>query len=105
MKLKAYAIYDNKAAAFGRPFFQSQDGQATRMLADLVNDNSTTIFKHPEDYSVYRIGSYNDENGELIKEAPAHLANAIVFIKDQKDQPVDLTAVPIGKMPLENNKK
>ena len=60
MKVLAFSVYDEKVQAFNAPFFCQAIGQASRSFGDLVNDPQTTIHKHPEDYSLYHVGSFDD---------------------------------------------
>jgi len=77
MKLNAYSIYDQAAAAYMRPFFTEADGRARRMFGDLANDPDHDIGKHPKDYSVWRIGIFDDQKGQLIPEQGECLATAL----------------------------
>ena len=65
MLLNIYTIYDSAAVAYMRPFFQQSDGQAMRSFSDIALDADHEIGKHPEDYSLFRIGTYNDNTGEI----------------------------------------
>lgn len=77
MMLNAYAVFDLKAAAFHPPFFLSTDGLATRFVQDMVNDANSLIGRHPSDFVVYCIGTFNDSNGTLEPIAPRrHVADA-----------------------------
>lgn len=82
MMLNAYSVYDNKALQYYPPFFASTDGAAVRSLSDMANDSSTNIGKHPGDYVLYCVGTYNDQNGELVAERPLrHVADATSLLK------------------------
>lgn len=65
MLYKAFSVYDNKAMMFNAPFFMPHVGMAIRALTDLVNDPSTSISRHPADYTLIEIGTYDDETGVL----------------------------------------
>lgn len=81
MILKAYAIYDNKGLLYHAPFFMSTDGQAVRALSDLVNDNTTSIARHPGDYVLFGIGTYDDQKGMMQGISPlAHICDAISLV-------------------------
>lgn len=60
MKLNAYVIYDNKAKIYNKPFFFVNDSVALRAAQDLVNDRNTDVHSHPEDFTLWRVGSYDD---------------------------------------------
>lgn len=65
MKLQVVAIKDNAAQLFGRPIFVPALGVANRQFSDEVNraaeDNQ--YYKHPEDFDLYQLGTFDDETG------------------------------------------
>lgn len=63
--LNVYSVYDSKAQTYNTPFFMKQDGQALRAFIDLANDNRTDVAKHPEDYSLFLLASFDDEDGVI----------------------------------------
>lgn len=65
MILQAYAIYDSKAQAHLQPFFVQNHYIAVRLFTDCVNDPLNPIAKHPEDYTLFHVGEYDDATGEL----------------------------------------
>lgn len=67
MKMNVFAVYDGKASFFGRPFFEQTDASAIRVFADAVNDGNPNNMwnRHPEDYSLWRVGSFDDALGKL----------------------------------------
>lgn len=80
MKLNIYAVFDSKAAAYASPFFMQRDTMALRAFTDLTNDRQSSINKHPEDYSLWKIGSYDDDTG-LVESCKLHsIANAASLI-------------------------
>ena len=86
MKLNAYAIFDSAAGVYMRPFFAQAHGLATRMFSDLACDADHDVGKHPEDYSLYFIGEYDDNKGELKPVTKECLATAqeLVSLSRQK---------------------
>ncbi len=77
MKLNAYTIYDVASGIYMRPFFSQADGQATRSFKDISTDADHEIGKHPEDYTLYRIGSFNDTTGKMEGETLEKLATGL----------------------------
>lgn len=61
-------VRDAKSELFGRPMFVQQPGVAIRMFTDEVNreERDNQLYTHPEDFSLYEIGHYNDIEGKLI---------------------------------------
>jgi hypothetical protein len=68
--LKAFAVYDTKAQCYAPPFFMASVGSAVRAFGDLANDRQSTINKHPEDYILYEIGTFDDNKGQLVAKLP-----------------------------------
>lgn len=65
MKLKAYAVRDLKAGAYSVPFFSLNDNTALRTATDWANDTNHPFGKHPEDYELFSLGTYDDETALL----------------------------------------
>lgn len=84
-KLRMFAIYDSKAEAFDRPFVFQTLGQALRGFTDAVKDPSHHFAKHPEDYSLFELGTY-DESSALIEQhkAPVRVVTALECVKQQQ---------------------
>lgn len=77
MKHIIVSIYDKKTEAYMRPFTAMTDGQAIRMFEDEALRPDSELSKHPEDYTLFRLASFNDANGEISGEASPHpLRNA-----------------------------
>lgn len=86
MTMFAYSIFDYKSLVYNSPWFQPADGAATRILSDLANDPSTNIGRHPGDYVLYKIGSYDDATGRLEALSPVeHVMDAIALVRLRPD--------------------
>jgi hypothetical protein len=85
MKLNVYSIFDQAAEAFVTPFFMQNDGLAMRAFQDNVNANDeNNISKHPEQFSLYKIGEYDDKVGVIDSyEQPKVVARAIELKNEQ----------------------
>ncbi len=82
MKLLAFTIYDEKAEVFARPFFTPAIGVASRMFHDLAKDLTTDVGRHPEDYSLYHIGYYRDDNARFDNnETPVLIGRATDYVE------------------------
>ena len=77
MIMFAYSIYDVASQAYMRPFFMMSDGQAIRTFTDIATDADHEIGKHPEDYTLFRIGQFNDNTGEMVGQSPEKIATAL----------------------------
>lgn len=63
MKLFVYSIFDKGVQAFMSPFYTRAQGEAVRVFEQLINDKNTNCSKWPADFTMYRLGSYDDSNG------------------------------------------
>lgn len=70
MKLEIVAVKDRALDAFGRPFYVQTIGQAIRSFQDEVNNKESEIHKHPEDYDLYHLGTWNDDTGQFTNNQP-----------------------------------
>lgn len=79
--LIAYTLHDVKALTYSPPFFTSNDQVAKRMVSDLVNDNNTMVGRHPSDYKLYKIGTFDEGNGAMQPFAiPEHVLDCISLV-------------------------
>lgn len=65
MLFKIFTVYDQKAKAHLPPFFLPETGQAVRTFADTCNDENHQFGKHPEDYTLMKIGVYDDSTATI----------------------------------------
>lgn len=89
MILKAFSILDNKADAFAPPFFFATTGQAVRAFKDLCNNPDSNPYRHPQDFRLYCIGSFDDAKGELYS---LDQVEPLGYAADYRDLP----GTPIG---------
>ncbi|WNK13501.1 MAG: nonstructural protein [Microvirus sp.] len=63
-RITVCAVFDKAVEVFGRPFFVPASGQAMRSFIDEVNTASDSVmYKHPGDFDLYFIASYNEHDG------------------------------------------
>jgi len=75
---QVYAVRDVKANSFAFPHFDVSHGQAIRAFGDMVRNPKTPFNSHPEDYSLYNIGSWDEIQGTLVSlKIPVLLSSAI----------------------------
>ena len=78
MVKKACSIYDAKAEAWLTPMFFQAVGQAYRSFEDVVNSEDSEFYKHPEDYTLFLIGDWDERSGQFtVHEAPVPLAKGV----------------------------
>lgn len=81
MKTSIFSVFDSKLAVYNTPFFMQREQAAIRSFTDAVNDPQTTLNKHPEDYTLFHIGDFDDDTGELIPVHPRGLITASAVVR------------------------
>lgn len=91
MIIKIFTIFDQKAEAYLAPFFLNTKGQAIRAFSDSINDPSHQFNHHPEDYTLFQLGEYDDSAASIdTLPSPISLGVAIEYIKEAPAQPIFL---------------
>lgn len=83
--MKIFAVYDEKAKIFGTPQFMLTEAVAVRTITDLVQDQQSMLAKHPKDYSLYQVGTYDEISGMITPEERPSLVircNSLVADKE-----------------------
>lgn len=93
MRQLIFSIFDSKAEAYLRPFYAPTVGSALRDWETACNDPDTAFFKHPGDYTLVELGSFENETAEFtIDEHHTNHGTALIQKKTQQ--------TPFGELPL-----
>lgn len=65
MKVYCYSIYDIKSGVYSNPFYAPTHGAAIRTVQDAANDMNTSLARHPADFILYCVGSFETSDGIL----------------------------------------
>lgn len=69
-KLNLYAVHDSKAGMYNRPMPSTNDQTAIRgFISNAINPESE-INQNAQDYSLFRIGSYDESSSIITSESP-----------------------------------
>lgn len=78
MKLEMYSVYDKVAQAYMPPFFTHNEGLAVRSFGASVNNPETVFFRHPTDYTLHKLGNFDDNSGEFeLQHEPLKVCSAM----------------------------
>lgn len=80
---KIFAVYDSKSQSYTPPYFQHRTEMAIRTFADCCNDNGHTFGKHPEDYTLYNLGEYDDAIGTISQDKITSVANGLTLLESK----------------------
>lgn len=84
MKQLMFTIRDTKADAYLPPFFLPKKEMAARVFDQCVNSEDHQFGKWPADYTLFHIGTFNDETGICITYAPESLGNGLEYLRPGK---------------------
>lgn len=80
MTQKMFAIMDSKAEVYNFPFAKLSHGEAERDFKTLCNDDKTTVFKYPEDFDLYYLGTFDTTTGKMeCLPTPQHIVKAVAL--------------------------
>lgn len=82
---KIFTIYDEKAKAYYPPFYLHQTGMAVRIFSDMVNDPQNKINKHPSDYTLFDIGTFNDNTALIVAHTAESVHNGVELINPTEE--------------------
>lgn len=60
MLYQVTVMFDKALGAYSRPMFVQSRGQAIRAFGDEVNNPEGEIHRHPSDYELFYLGTYDD---------------------------------------------
>lgn len=60
-----YAIYDSAAHVFTAPTIDISDASAVRSFQQAISNSGSVMNFKPDDFSLYQVGTFNVETGEL----------------------------------------
>lgn len=86
MLMQIFAIYDSKAEVYNKPFYELTIASAIRAFSDAANDTQTAFAKHPADYTLFHIGTFDDATAKIdLNESFNNLGNCLEHIQPQID--------------------
>lgn len=66
MKHEIFTVYDIKTEAYLPPFYMPTKGAAIRAIMDTLDDPNHQFSKHPEDFTLFHIGTFDDVDANLV---------------------------------------
>lgn len=65
MQYGMYAVFDAKAEVYSQPFFSPNNQTAIRHFKDMANTEGTLVSKNPNDFGLWRVGTFDDATGMI----------------------------------------
>lgn len=79
--MNLYAIKDNVAGQFYPPTASVNDNVVLRDVKNLVNKPGSLIASNPDDFTLYKVGEYDERTGIIKALQPDFVVN-LVDLKD-----------------------
>lgn len=80
MKTKVFSVYDSKAEMYLKPMHLNTTAEALRAFQDAVNNQETSMYHHPEDYTLFHLGEWDNSTGVYKNnQTPVSLGVAVEF--------------------------
>lgn len=78
-----FSVYDSKAEAYLPPFFLPTKASALRAFGDAAVDPKHQFAAHPEDYTLFELGTYDESTGVIVPhEVKIGLGSALDFCRE-----------------------
>lgn len=75
--MEMFTVRDSALGEYGNPFCARTIPEATRIFLDEARNPESQINKHPEDYTLHHLGSFNPETGTFNTTAPYQVCRAL----------------------------
>lgn len=73
MKKIYFAVFDEKAKIYSGPFLEVTEGTAIRAIEDAIKSPDHPFARHPSDFSLHRLGVFDDATGVIEGQLPEHI--------------------------------
>lgn len=88
-----YTVYDKATKAFLQPFFSQTDGSAIRAVKAVVNTPDHTFNHNPEDYTLFKLGTFDDAGAVYETHSPMKLRELLELTRGDQNEIGDETPV------------
>lgn len=81
MRVQVFTVLDSKIGSFAQPWFSVNVETAVRAFSEALRDPQSMLSKHPEDFSLWLLGYFDDDSGMFEQDKPTNLGNATLFMR------------------------
>lgn len=93
MKLLIFSMFDSAAKAFTQPFFVQTEGSAIRIFQNQINQKDSITCKYPDQFTLFRIGEFEDNDASIVSCDPVSLGNGVIFKEAINISQVDASSI------------
>lgn len=84
-----FSVYDQAAERFLDPFVAPTHAVAIRGFEAAIGKQGHPFQEYPQDYTLFQIGSFDAESGQLVPITPHSLGNGVQFIGHGEQLSID----------------
>ena len=77
-----FSVYDRASGVYDRPWCAVSDAAAQRAFTDLCQNKDHPIGLHPDDYTLFRIGTWTDDTGAIVGDPPEKVINGLEAVSE-----------------------
>lgn len=85
---KMFSIQDAKVGTFSPPQFFRSAGEAMRVIGDTLASGESMLSKHPEDFSLFEVGEFDDQTSAIATGAPRSYGTLVQFMPKPRSAPL-----------------
>lgn len=82
--MKVISVYDSQLEIWSNPQVTLNKGAATRAWTEAVNDEQSPYAKHPQYFTAFLIGDWDENTGQFKQHAPDSIGTAVEFRNKEK---------------------
>lgn len=82
MKFGVYSMRD-QLTGFIQPTFEVSDQVALRNFSYAINKQDTLLYASAKHFDLYRIGTFDTDTGEIVKEEPSIVATGLSVLESE----------------------
>jgi hypothetical protein len=82
MIVKLFAVYDSVSGVYDGPVSCQNEGVALRSFSNVARNPETQVGQHPEHYSLWLVGTWNDADGSIVSEGKECLTHAVDILRE-----------------------
>lgn len=99
------AAFDKKVGAFLQPLFIHHEAIGVRHFRDACNNAESPLCRNPEDFSFWRLGTFDDNTGKFTPEETVTGTRCVAEAVNMKRQHYpEAPALPLGNHPTNTEK-
>jgi hypothetical protein len=96
MITRMFAFLDTKVGTFLQPFFVVHPQQALRIAIEVGTDPQTTLGRHPADFALCELGTFDDHSGSVASVPPINHGTvaSLLPVSRPPSDPGDMFTIP-----------